>query len=112
MMLGSPRFESGWRIKLNRLVPAGLFFLLMNLSGPFYFGTTESLFLLLGPAPGFGGCHRGRAHFLGHIIMTQKKHEETPEERKKRLKREADERYRKTHDKVLCLDGKYHYISR
>lgn len=44
--------------------------------------------------------------------MTQKEHEETPEERKKRMKRESVERYRKTHDKVLCLDGKYHYIPR
>jgi hypothetical protein len=44
--------------------------------------------------------------------MTQKEQEETQEERKKRLKREAAERYRKTHDKVLCLDGKYHYIPR
>lgn len=37
---------------------------------------------------------------------------ETPEERKKRKQREASKRYKETHDRVMGLDGKYHYIKK
>ena len=37
---------------------------------------------------------------------------ETPEERKKRKQREACKRYQETHDRVMGLDGKYHYIKK
>lgn len=37
---------------------------------------------------------------------------ETPEERKKRKQREASKRYQETHDRVMGLDGKYHYIKK
>ena len=37
---------------------------------------------------------------------------ETPEERKKRKHKEACKRYAQTHDRVMGLDGKYHYIKK